>query len=63
MMLLATSILLLQLSKLKAGVGTPVYLAPEVITGTYNEKCDIWSLGVLLFNALIGYPPFYGRNR
>ncbi|CAD8071495.1 unnamed protein product [Paramecium sonneborni] len=50
-------------NKLKAGVGTPVYLAPEVIEGTYNEKCDIWSLGVLLFSMLVGYPPFYGRNR
>lgn len=50
-------------NKLKSGVGTPVYLAPEVIEGTYNEKCDVWSLGVLLFNMLVGYPPFYGKNR
>ncbi|CAD8051705.1 unnamed protein product [Paramecium primaurelia] len=50
-------------NKLNAGVGTPVYLAPEVIDGTYNEKCDVWSLGVLLFNMLVGYPPFYGKNR
>lgn len=50
-------------NKLKAGVGTPVYLAPEVIEGTYSEKCDVWSLGVLLFSMLVGYPPFYGKNR
>ena len=49
--------------RLKTFVGTPLYLPPEVIYGDYDEKCDIWSLGVLLYSLLCGYPPFYGKNR
>ncbi len=41
-------------------VGTTCYMAPEVMEGKYNEKADIWSLGVMLFIFLTGYPP-YGR--
>ena len=40
--------------------GTPEYLAPEVIKGYYNEKSDMWSIGVMLFVMLSGRPPFGG---
>lgn len=43
-------------------VGTSYYIAPEVLQSDYDEKCDMWSLGVILFIMLSGRAPFDGRN-
>ena len=44
-------------------LGTTTYMAPEVLKKMpYNEKIDMWSTGVLLFNMITGYDPFYGED-
>jgi len=44
-------------------VGTPDYIAPEVFTMRgYSKECDWWSLGAIMFESLVGYPPFCAKN-
>merc|ERR1712227_385129 len=47
---------------LKDKTGTAYYIAPEVIAGQYDNKCDIWSAGIILYILISGCPPFFGND-
>ena len=53
---------ILKKKKLTEQIGTSFYIAPEVLKNGYNEKCDLWSCGIILYILLCGAPPFYGKN-
>lgn len=50
-------------SKLKANtmkeiVGTALYMSPQVLSGTYDQRCDVWAAGVILYLMISGTLPF-----
>ena len=46
----------------KEMMGTVLFMAPEVVTGMYNEKCDLWSCGIILYVLLSGKSPITGKE-
>ncbi|CAL8380489.1 unnamed protein product [Arctogadus glacialis] len=48
---------------MKATCGTPIYMAPEVITGhEYSQQCDVWSIGVIMYMLICGEAPFISSS-
>ena len=57
-----TSLVYDENKKLDEKLGTPYYIAPEVLAKNYGAKCDIWSCGVIVYIVLSGVPPFNGAS-
>jgi calcium-dependent protein kinase len=50
-------------SKIKSkAIGSPLYIAPEVLEGKFDKHCDLWSVGVITYTMLCGRPPFTGKE-
>ena len=43
-------------------IGSPLYMAPDVLSHMYDYKADIWSIGVITYMLLTGEPPFEGKD-
>jgi calcium-dependent protein kinase len=49
-------------TNMKSTYGTAYYIAPEILYGSYDIKCDVWSCGVILYIFFTGKPPFNGSS-
>ena len=48
--------------RMSTTIGTAYFMAPEVFGDNYNQSCDMWSIGVIMFILLGKYPPFDGES-
>ncbi|CAG9326259.1 unnamed protein product [Blepharisma stoltei] len=48
---------------LHSKVGTPYYIAPEVLSGSYSNKCDLWSVGIIMYTMMSGDLPFFSDTQ
>ncbi|CAK75813.1 unnamed protein product (macronuclear) [Paramecium tetraurelia] len=51
-----------KLQRMNSKVGTPIYVAPEILSGDYSFQCDEWSLGCIMHVLLCGNPPFQAKQ-
>ena len=58
----ATSSFYVKHRELNELTGAPMFTSPEMLSSNYNEKSDIWSLGILTFLLLSGKSPFLGHS-
>lgn len=49
---------------IKSHIGTPLHMAPQVMFGqSYDNSADMWSLGTIVYELLVGFPPFTGLDK